>query len=140
MIQRQQTLWLLLATAAAVLTFMFPFATGEELIKNSSMKQTVLIDAGSSFFLLILTIITIGVSAVTIFMFKERKLQMKLCLLGLLVSLLLLVLYIMDMKKLIAPTPALWAILPVAVIISYFMAYRNIRKDEKLVKSLDKLR
>jgi Domain of unknown function (DUF4293) len=140
MIQRQQTLWLLLATAAAVLTFMFPFATGEELIKNSSMKQTVLIDAGSSFFLLILTIITIGVSAVTIFMFKDRKLQMKLCLLGLLVSLLLLVLYIMDMKKLIAPTPALWAILPVAVIISYFMAYRNIRKDEKLVKSLDKLR
>ncbi len=140
MIQRQQTLWLLLAAAAAILTFMFQFATGEELIKNSSRKQSVLIDAGSTFFLLILTIASIGISTVTIFMFKDRKLQMKLCLLGLLVSVITFVLYFIEMKKLISPTPALWAIFPVAVIIAYFMAYRNIRKDEKLVKSLDKLR
>jgi hypothetical protein len=31
-------------------------------------------------------------------------------------------------------------VLPVAVIAGYIMAWRNIRKDEKLVKSLDKLR
>jgi len=140
MIQRQQTLWLLLATAAAILTFMFPFAIGEELVQKTAMRQRAEVIAGNNFFTLLLTIATIGISAVTIFMFKDRKLQMKLCLLGLLVSVLILVLYFMNMKKLIAATPALWVILPVAVIVGYFMAFRNIRKDEKLVKSLDKLR
>jgi peptidoglycan/LPS O-acetylase OafA/YrhL len=140
MIQRQQTLWLLLATAAAVLTFMFPFATGEEMVVKTAMKKSVEVIAGDNFFTLLLTIASIGISAVTIFMFKDRKLQMRLCLLGILVSVLILVLYILNMRKLITSTPALWAILPVIVIASYIMAFRNIRKDEKLVKSLDKLR
>lgn len=140
MIQRQQTLWLLLATAAAILTFMFPFATGEEMVQKTGMKQAAEVIAGSNFFTLLLTIASVGISAVTIFMFKDRKLQIKLCLLGLLVSLLILVLYFMGMNKLLSPTPALWVILPAAVIVSYFMAFRNIRKDERLVKSLDKLR
>lgn len=140
MIQRQQTLWLLLAAAAGVLTFMFPFATGEELITKTNLKQLVQVDAGSNFFTLILSIASIGISTVTIFMFKDRKLQMKLCLLGIVISVATLVLYILNAKKLASFTPALWAVLPVAVIAGYFMAWRNIRKDEKLVKSLDKLR
>jgi hypothetical protein len=140
MIQRQQTLWLLLAAAAAIFTFMFPFATGEKLIDKTAMKNLEEMTAGNNFFTLILTIASIGVSTVTIFMFKDRKLQIKLCLLGLLISILTLVVYILEMKKLISATPALWAVLSVAVIVGFFMAFRNIRKDEKLVKSLDKLR
>ena len=140
MIQRQQTLWFLLATAAAIFTFMFPFATGEKLVEKTAMRQSTEIIAGGNFFTLILSIASIGISAVTIFMFKDRKLQLKLCILGLLISVLILVLYFMEMNKLLKSTPALWAVLPVVVVISYFMAFRNIRKDEKLVKSLDKLR
>lgn len=140
MIQRQQTLWLLLATIAGVLSFMFPFAVGEKIVVNTTMKERVDFVAGEDFFILILTIAAIGIAAVTIFLFKDRKLQIKLCLLGLLVSIGILILYILGMNKLLASTPALWSILPVVIIISYFMAFRNIRKDEKLVKSLDKLR
>ena len=140
MIQRQQTLWLLLATAAAVLTFMFPFATGEEIVKKTDMRQGTEIIAGSNFFTIILTVVSIGLSAVTIFLFKDRKLQVKLCLLGFFISIGTFAIYILDMKKLVTSTPALWAILPVIVIVSFFMSFRNIRKDEKLVKSLDKLR
>ena len=140
MIQRQQTLWLLLATAAAVLTFMFPFATGEELVDKTTMRRREELTAGKDFFILLLTIASVCISAVTIFMFKDRKWQLKLCLLGLLMAAGILVLYFLEMKKLISSTPALWAILPVIVLVSYFMAFRNIRKDEKLVKSLDKLR
>ncbi len=140
MIQRQQTLWLLLATIAGVLSFMFPFAVGEKIVVNTTMKERVDFVAGEDFFILILTIAAIGIAAVTIFLFKDRKLQIKLCLLGLLVSIGILILYVLGMNKLLSSTPALWAILPVVVIISYFMAFRNIRKDEKLVKSLDKLR
>ena len=119
---------------------MFPFAVGEELVLKTAMKQRTEIIAGNNFFTLILTIVSIGISVITIFMFKDRKMQMRLCLLGLLVSVLILVLYFLDMKKIISATPALWAVLPVAVIAGYYMAFRNIRKDEKLVKSLDKLR
>jgi len=140
MIQRQQTLWLLLATIAAVLTFMFPFATGEEVVEKTLMRQTAEIIAGSNFFTLILTIASIGLSFVTIFLFKDRKMQMRLCLLGLLIAIIILILYVMSMNKLIKPTPALWVILPLATIAGYFMAFKGIRSDEKLVKSLDKLR
>ena len=140
MIQRQQTLWLLLATAAAVLSFMFPFATGEELVEKTTMRRREELIAGKDFFILLLTIASVCISTVTIFLFKDRKLQIKLCLLGLLVSIGILVLYIIGMQKLIASTPALWAVLTVLIIVGFFMAFRNIRKDEKLVKSLDKLR
>jgi uncharacterized membrane protein len=139
MIQRQQTLWLLLSVLAGVLTFMFPFATGEKLAKTG-LREPAQLTAGSNFFILLLTIAAIGVAGVTIFLYKDRKLQIKLSLLGLLLSLGIFVLYFMDMQKLLSSTPALWVMLPVAVITGFYFAFRNIRKDEKLIKSLDKLR
>ncbi len=138
MIQRQQTLWLLLATLAALLCFMFPFATGKILDKGVVVDKEI--KAGSGFLLLIVTGASLILSGVIIFLYKERKLQIKLCLLGLLLSVIIVILYISETKKLIEATPALFSILPFAIIAGYFMAFRNIRKDEKLVKSLDKLR
>lgn len=138
MIQRQQTLWLLLSSVAAILSFMFPFVVGDEMEKNMLTRKVV--DAGSNFFLLILTGASLILSTVILFLFKNRKQQMQLCLLGLLIAVLIIVLYIMQMNKLIKPTLALFCILPFAVLTGYFMAFRNIRKDEKLIKTLDKLR
>lgn len=138
MIQRQQTLWLLLTTMAAIFSFMFPFVVGDEIQQNSAVRTVV--DAGSTFFLLILTGGSLILSTIIIFLFKNRKQQMWLCVLGVLISGLLIILYIMQMNKLIKPVPALTAVLPVIMLIGYFMAFRGIRKDEKLVKSLDKLR
>jgi hypothetical protein len=138
MIQRRQTLWLLLATVAAFLSFEFPFLTGTKLIKNLPVNEDL--DAGGNLFLLILTGASILLSAVTIFLFKERKLQIKLCLAGLALSILILAIYIMEMQKFQKTTLALYCILPLVVIISYFMALQGIRHDERLVKSLDKLR
>jgi peptidoglycan/LPS O-acetylase OafA/YrhL len=138
MIQRRQTLWLLLATIAAVLSFMFPFVTGKEAIKN--MQADRVIDAASDFFLLILTGGSVILSTVIIFLFKDRKMQIRLCLLGLLVSIIIIVRYIMLMNKLTNTTLALYAVLPFIFLTCYFLAFRDIRKDEKLVKSLDKLR
>ena len=138
MIQRQQTLWLLLCTVAAVLSFMFPFVVGDEMQKNLPVRNSV--NAGANFFLLILTGASVVLSTVTIFLFKNRKQQMQLCLIGLLLSVLLVVLYILKMNKLVKPTLALSCILPFAVVAGYFMAFRCIRRDEKLIKTLDKLR
>jgi len=138
MIQRQQTLWLLLATVAAILTFMFPFVTGKELVNN--MEADKVVDAGSNFYLLILTGASLILSTITIFLFKNRKQQMMLCLLGILLTAGIIVLYITQMNKLLKATLALYSILPFIALVGYFMAFRCIRKDEKLVKSLNKLR
>ena len=138
MIQRQQTLWLLLATLAAVLSFMFPFVIGKGLDKGIEVDKTI--KAGSGFLLLITTGASAILSSGIIFLYKDRKLQMKLCLLGLLIAVIIIILYISEMNKLSKSTLALFCILPFAIAAGYFMAFRNIRKDEKLVKSLDKLR
>jgi predicted MFS family arabinose efflux permease len=138
MIQRRQTLWLLLASAAAILSFMFPFVTGKEMIKN--MMQDKIVDAGSNFFILLLTGASLVLSTVIIFLFKNRKQQMQLCLLGILVAVIVVVLYFLQFNKLTKPVLALSCILPFAMIAGYILAFRDIRKDEKLVKSLDKLR
>ena len=138
MIQRQQTLWLILATLAALFCFMFPFATGKGLEKGLVADKEI--KAGSDFLLLIATGASLILSGAIIFLYKDRKLQIKLCLLGRLISVAIVVLYIFQLNKLTTSTLALFSILPFIIVISYYMAFRNIRKDEKLVKSLDKLR
>ncbi len=140
MIQRQQTLWLLLATATAILSFMFPFATGTELVEKTAMERPAEIIAGDNFFTLLLTIASVTLSTITIFLFKNRKQQMWLCVLGMLLSGLIIFIYVTQMNKLIKPVPALSAVLPAISLFAFIMALRGIRKDEKLVKSLDKLR
>ncbi len=138
MIQRQQTLWLLLATLAALFCFMFPFATGKVLEKGIEVDKSL--KAGSGFLLLIFTGASLILSAAIIFLYKDRPLQIKLCLVGLLISSVIIVLYIGQLNKLTKSTLALFCILPFAIVAGYFMAFRHIRKDERLVKSLDKLR
>ncbi len=138
MIQRQQTLWLLLATIAALLCFMFPFATGKVLEKGLVVDKEL--KADSNFLLLISTGVSLVLSTAIIFLYKDRKLQMKLCLLGLLLATCVIVLYILQLNNMTKSTLALFCILPFLVLAGYYLAYRNIRKDEKLVKSLDKLR
>lgn len=136
MIQRQQTLWLLLATICAFLTFRFPFFTGN-LIENPAEK--VIVDGGKSLFLILATGASLIISFVTIFFFKDRPMQVKLCWLGILVSLLILLFYYLEIKKLTG-TLALYSVFAFIIPIAYFMAFRGIRRDQKLVKSLDKLR
>jgi len=140
MIQRQQTLWLILATVCAFLSFQFPFAIGKETVENSAALLDVNIDAASDLFLILLTGASVILSLVTIFMFKDRKLQGRLTLLGILLSAGIIVKYIVRYTELVSPVPALWSVLPFLVLIGYIMAYRGIRHDERLVKSLDKLR
>lgn len=138
MIQRKQTLWLLLCTLAALFSFMFPFVIGKELDKGVQVDKAL--KAGNDFLILILTGASLILSAVTIFLYKDRKLQMNLCLVGLLIAVAIIILYFSHMNKLAKSTLALACILPFAIAAGYFMAFRDIRKDEKLVKSLDKLR
>jgi hypothetical protein len=138
MIQRQQTLWLLLAGVASFLTFKFPFYTGDKPINASLVSDEL--DAGSTFFLVVLTGISILLALITIFVYKERKTQLKLAIGGIVLSILLLILYITEVKKFTTGTLSLSCIFAILTPLAYLMAARGIWKDEKLVKSLDKLR
>ena len=138
MIQRQQSLWLLLAAVASFLSFSFHFYTGN--IVESNFTRFEELEGGSNFFLLVLTGASVLISAITIFLYKDRKTQLKLAIVGIMISIVLLVLYFTQLRKFSNGNFALTSILVLAILIGYIMAAKGIRRDEKLVKSLDKLR
>jgi hypothetical protein len=138
MLQRQQTLWLLLALVCAILSYRFPFATGHAYEKEILADFTL--NAGNNFIILFATGVLILFAGITIFMYKDRKLQMKLCIIAMLLTLGTLTLYIIKTLSLVKPTVSLTSILVLGILIGFFFAYQRIRYDEKLVRSLDKLR
>ncbi|MEO5564869.1 MAG: DUF4293 domain-containing protein [Chitinophagaceae bacterium] len=139
MIQRQQTLWLLLAGAASFFSFQYPFYVGTKLENNT--HPLVELDAASNFFLLVLTGLSILIALIAIFLFKDRKTQLKVTIAGVILSFVLLLLYFMQIKNFDPGGRfALTSVLVIAIPLGYVMAARGIWKDEKLVKSLDKLR
>ncbi|MCX8019288.1 MAG: DUF4293 domain-containing protein [Chitinophagaceae bacterium] len=138
MIQRRQTLWLLLTAVSVFLSFFFPFASGKAVVQaRETFKQ---IKADSDFILLITNGLSLLLSIFIIFLYKNRPLQMRLCLVGILISAVIGFLFIRQMNLLIQGTPALFSVLPFLALAGYVLAFRDIRKDERLVKSLEKLR
>ncbi len=139
MIQRQQTLWLLLAAVCSVLTFLYPFYTGQRLGDNNILTIDELM-AGSNFFLLVLTGAATLAGGIAVFLFKDRKTQVKLSIAGVVIAVILVILYFTEVRKFQSGRFALTSIYVAGMLIGFIMATRGILKDEKLVKSLNKLR
>ena len=139
MLQRIQSVWLFLTSVFSAITFKFPFYNGDWL-KDNLPNIFVDLNATTTIWLTIITVI-IGVLAfITIFLFKDRKLQLKLCYLGIFLSLVLLTLYVLEMLNFEEGTIAFWVIFYAGILISYIFAARGINKDQKLIKSMDRLR
>jgi len=139
MIQRQQTLWLLLAAVCSALTFRYPFYTGQRLGDNNIPIIDELM-AGSNFFLLVLTGAAVLAGVIAIFLYKDRKTQVKLSIAGAIIAVVLVILYFTEVRKFQSGHFALTSIYVAGMLIGFIMATRGILKDEKLVKSLNKLR
>lgn len=135
MIQRQQTLWLLLSSVCALLSYWLPFYAGTK----PGINGTAYLNGSSTFLLMILTGISIALSLFAIFVYKDRKLQFRLCLGGIALSALIIILYFSEMKKL-SGSISLSCLVVFAIFAGYILAAYNIRKDEKLIKTLDRLR
>lgn len=141
MIQRIQSLWLLLAGAAGFFIYKYPLWSGK--LQDGSLKNFLGSESLAFFALMVITCL---LGWATIFLFRNRKLQKNLALLGFLFSVVMVVLefiYVDDYKKSMNFVESSWkftAILPILMVILFFLAYQGIRKDEKLVKSLDRLR
>lgn len=141
MIQRIQSLWLLLAGAAGLLIYKMPLWKG--IMQDGTLKVFL---GSEKLLLFIIIIATSALAFTTIFLFKNRKLQKSLCLLGLLLSIIIVILEFVHVEDLKVNTDFkenMWqigAVLPVLMIILFILAYSGVRKDEKLVKSLERLR
>lgn len=136
MIQRIQSVWLLLAAITASLTFKFEYYSGINLQYPILHK----VNATENLPLMILTSAVSFLALCTIFIFKNRKLQLKLCVLGILMEALLIFLYYSEVKTYTDGTLSFWAILHGIIVFFFFLAARGINKDEKMVKDSDRLR
>jgi hypothetical protein len=77
---------------------------------------------------------------ITIFLHRNRRLQLRLTYLGIFLTVALLTLYVLEIRFFNAGTVALWAIFYVAILVCFILAARGILKDEKLIRSMDRLR
>lgn len=137
MIQRIQSIWLLLAAVFAFLTFKLPFYQGA-VLQATDVKPAV--DAQSTIWLTIVAALTGALAFINIFFFNNRKLQIRICIFGIILTLALIVLCFVEMTKFANGSLALSCIIYFAILAFYIMALNGIRKDEKLIKSMDRLR
>lgn len=138
MLQRIQSVWLLLAAAFDAVTFRFPFYSGDWI--KDKFLYVIDLNANTTIWLTILTVITGLIAFITIFLFNNRKLQLKLCYLGIFLTAVLLTMYFLETQNFIGGNVAIWVIFYFAILLCFIMAVRGILKDEKLIKSLDRLR
>lgn len=152
MIQRIQTVFLFFAFAFQLSMIFLPLAFF--ILPDKNVFDFVLLDSNSesilnlqpvSLFALILLIIISFILLIIIFLFKNRSLQMKLCLVNIILLVLfqLLLFYIVwnagQIKDVVTNYKISIAFPLVSAILAY-LAYRFIRKDEKLIRSIDRIR
>lgn len=153
MIQRIQTLFLLIAAVLSALVVFIPLSTMNipdgDIVKlySTGLKN---INTGEILFraypILVLGIVTSLLSIITIFLYQNRILQMRLCvynillLLGLTGMFIYYYFYIRNSFDFRGHSFSITLIIPVVNIILIFQAFRAIRRDDLMVKSYERLR
>ena len=145
MIQRIQTVFLLLAAIAFFLLFQFPFAVSD--IANPGFLADKDFDIYDNIVLVVLTVLGGLIALVAVFLYKNRPLQIRLSYLVIIVGILLIlvaaVLFYNEAANImdkVGVSDGTGIFMPVLAFIFGFLAARFIRKDEKLVRSADRLR
>ena len=156
MIQRIQSFFLLLAVLGTVCTFVFPmtvYKIGNEsayfnnyglfILKNGKYSKEE-----SSYLYLVATFVILSL-LVTLFLYKKRNLQMKICRLTYLLILVQFTMYYLLPTKLdvslesgnnIIHNYGIAYYIQLISLVSVFVAELFIKKDERLVRSADRLR
>jgi hypothetical protein len=143
MIQRIQSIYLLLATLiSGGLIFIFNLWSSEEqkMYVMDLLKEDSILLNGISFLFLLSAIL----SFVAIFLFKKRQLQFVVGRISILINLLLLgvLIYVSLMLpgEMKISEKGIGMFLPILAILLIVLANKAIKKDEDLVKSVDRLR
>lgn len=135
MIQRVQTIWLLLAATGALLTLKFPIYSGQQ--ANGLFGE---LNGQSGFMQIALTIAVSLLAVLCIFLYKNRSKQGLLTLGALALQILQLILLYSKTAEYTQGNYSLTAIIYLVIPVFFVLAWLGIRKDEKLVRSMDRLR
>ncbi len=145
MIQRIQSIFLAISALTLGLLFKFPFATSNEAAASFLSDQQFNIQDHPA--LMGLAGLGVAIAIVTIFLFKNRSLQMRLTTLVVVLSILLVIfsaiLFLNESKEIaksVQVDDGIGIYLPILAIIFGVLASRFIKKDDKTVKSMDRLR
>jgi len=131
MIQRIQTIYLLIASIAfALLSFKIPFW--------SLNDEFMYAQNDNKLYLLLITLFVF--SLIGIFLFKKRTVQMKLLRLSILIEFVVVVRLFLTYKELNTPLDAKVFFLLMSAFAALLLAYRGVKKDENLVRSVDRIR
>ncbi len=146
MIQRIQTIYLLLAAAAGFGVLAVPFASTTEAIQSSALFADNQYSTSDNIGLLVLFALAGAMAVGSIFLYSNRKLQLKISWAALLANLgglgLAALLYFQDKADQGASVVSggVGAFLPVVFMIFALLATKGIKHDEAIVKSADRLR
>lgn len=146
MIQRIQSIFLLLAGGASLGLFGVPFATTPEAVASSELFADGAYNLMDTPALIALFGLAGLLALVSIFLFRNRKLQMRLTIFAFIANLLgiaMAILFYMQNSQDAGDqtiNDGAGVYLPLASFVLLLLAYRFINKDEKLVRSMDRLR
>ena len=148
MIQRVQTLWMILAAIFAFLTIKFSFYSGTLVLETTSGAVTALATDGSYHLLkatdnFLILILTSGLGTgiiINIFLFKHRSIQMRIIIVAIFVECIIVYLYIRETNKYSQGNFNIWSALHILIVLFLFFAAKGIYKDSKLIKESNRLR
>lgn len=152
MIQRKQSVFLLLAAVVSILSLCMPVGIFKPVeIGVDSVMYNMFIQSGNGALdfsaapLFCILSVSIVVSLATIFLYNNRKLQIKLCSWNMLLLILWYIAYaILAYIKKDAMGAELKlsfaSILPLVSIILVFMARKGVKADEALIRAADRIR
>lgn len=144
MLQRIQTIYLLLAAVLTIAAMCLPLATlyTNGILTGTAYALGVNLQPGvMSIVSFVLFGLSTAILLINIFQFKHRPLQIKFCIVAellLLVATLLIAYAIYATGQEMRPT--VFASFPVVAIVLTIMASSRIKHDERLVRSADRLR
>lgn len=119
-------------------TFQFPFYIGDW--DRDEIGGPIQFTSQDWLPITIVSILAGALALVTIFLFKNRKLQIRLASFGLVLTVGMLALYFLEMQHFINGGLALGGVFHFAMLVTFILAIKGINKDEKLIKSMDRLR
>jgi hypothetical protein len=153
MIQRIQTIYLFLSLMLIALILFIPIAqltyNGEHF---TTFRATGFYDIASGKFsvrtlsVVILLVVIISLYFISIFLYKKRILQLRICIINIILLIGLVAIFIYHVVFFVQRIPGVnWMpglsfILPPIAIILTWLALRGIRKDEMLIRLSDRIR
>ena len=146
MIQRIQTLFLLIAGLATGSVFLLPFGVSSTVLSGSKLFADQTFNVADSQLLGFLAALTTTILVLNIFLFKKRKRQALLSIVGAILSVALVAMvafiWYEDLGSILgAGTQAgIGLFMPLVAFVLSLLARRSINKDEALIRSMDRLR